>query len=120
MSEPRSRFGINCEKIPTSAKQKRGYLTIISEQILKLMSLIANVKGGLSLRIINRTIYPILIALLIGLAAVVYAQDAPILGQIYQYISRDWRSESLDLRGYNTPIAVRNLANDVPDEVVET
>jgi oligoendopeptidase F len=50
----------------------------------------------------------------------VYAQDAPILGQIYQYISRDWRSESLDLRGYKTPIAVRNLANDVPDEVVDT
>ncbi len=50
----------------------------------------------------------------------VYAIDAPILGQIYQYISRDWRSESLDLRGYKTPIAVRNLANDVPDEVVDT
>ena len=50
----------------------------------------------------------------------VYAQDATILGQIYQYISRDWRSESLDLRGYKSPIAVCNLANDVPDEVVDT
>jgi oligoendopeptidase F len=50
----------------------------------------------------------------------VYAQDAPILGMIYQYIARDWRSESVDLRGYASPISVRNLANDIPDEVVET
>jgi oligoendopeptidase F len=50
----------------------------------------------------------------------VYAADAPILGMIYQYIARDWRSESLELRGYSTPIAVRNLANDIPNEVVET
>jgi oligoendopeptidase F len=50
----------------------------------------------------------------------VYAQDAPILGQIYQYRVRDWRSESVDLRSFASPIAVRNLANDIPDEVVET
>jgi oligoendopeptidase F len=50
----------------------------------------------------------------------VYEQDAPILGQIYQYLVRDWRSEGVDLRGYASPIAVRNLANHVPDEVVET
>jgi oligoendopeptidase F len=39
---------------------------------------------------------------------------------IYQYIARDWRSESVDLRGYASPISVRNLANDIPDEVVDT
>ncbi len=50
----------------------------------------------------------------------VYGQDAPILGQIYQYRLRDWRSEKLGLRGYASPISVRNLANDVPDEVVDT
>jgi oligoendopeptidase F len=50
----------------------------------------------------------------------VYEQDAPILGMIYQYLVRDWRSESIDLRGYASPISVRNLANDIPDEVVET
>lgn len=49
-----------------------------------------------------------------------YEQDAPILGMIYQYIVRDWRSESVDLRGYSSPISVRNLANDIPDEVVNT
>jgi oligoendopeptidase F len=50
----------------------------------------------------------------------VYAEDADTLGQIYQYLVRDWRSEGVDLRGYDTPIAIRNLANDIPDEVVET
>lgn len=50
----------------------------------------------------------------------VYQQDTPVLGMIYQYIVRDWRSESLDLRGYSSPISVRNLANDIPDSIVDT
>ncbi len=50
----------------------------------------------------------------------VYDEDGPILGQIYQSILRDWRSEVMDLRGYSAPIAFRNLANDIPDDVVET
>jgi oligoendopeptidase F len=50
----------------------------------------------------------------------VYSGDATILGQIYQYMVRDWRSENVDLRAYSDPLAVRNLLNDVPDEVVQT
>jgi len=50
----------------------------------------------------------------------VYQQDAPILGQIYQAIARDWRNENLNLRGFKKPLSVRNLVNDIPDEVVET
>ena len=50
----------------------------------------------------------------------VYEADAPILGQIYQTIARDWRNENLNLRGFKTPISVRNLVNDIPDEVAET
>jgi len=49
----------------------------------------------------------------------VYEQDVPILGQIYQYLARDWRSECIDLRNYASPISVRNISNDVPDEVVD-
>jgi len=49
----------------------------------------------------------------------VYQQDAPILGQIYQAIVRDWRNENINLRGFKKPISVRNLVNDIPDEVVE-
>lgn len=50
----------------------------------------------------------------------VYGEDAPILGQIYQAFVRDWHSENVRLRNYASPIAVRNLRNDVPDEVVDT
>jgi len=50
----------------------------------------------------------------------VYQEDAPILGQVYQAIVRDWRNENLNLRGFKKPISVRNLVNDIPDEVVET
>lgn len=48
-----------------------------------------------------------------------YETEGPILGQIYQYRLRDWQSEKVGLRGYQSPIAVRNQANDIPDEVVE-
>ncbi len=50
----------------------------------------------------------------------VYGADGPILGQIYQTLARDWRNEYQQLRRYKSPIAVRNLANDIPDEVVDT
>ncbi len=50
----------------------------------------------------------------------VYGNEAPILGQIYQNIVRDWRNENLGLRGFSTPISVRNLYNDIPDAVVDT
>lgn len=49
----------------------------------------------------------------------VYEADKPILGQIYQYRVRDWEIEHINLRGYASPVSVRNLANDVPDEVVD-
>lgn len=50
----------------------------------------------------------------------VYEQDSSILGQIYQTIARDWRNENVDLRDYDSPISVRNLRNDIPDEAVDT
>ncbi len=50
----------------------------------------------------------------------VYEKDAPILGQIYQAIVRDWRNENIDLRGFKTPRGVRNLINDIPDTVIDT
>lgn len=48
----------------------------------------------------------------------VYGDEGPILGQMYQTIVRDWKSEQVDLRGHANPMAVRNLANDIPGEVV--
>lgn len=50
----------------------------------------------------------------------VYSQDGPILGQMYQTLVRDWGNEQVKLRRFATPIAARNLINDIPDEVVDT
>jgi oligoendopeptidase F len=50
----------------------------------------------------------------------VYAEDGPILGQMYQTLIRDWRAENVELRGYANPISARNLVNDLSDEVVKT
>ncbi len=50
----------------------------------------------------------------------VYGDEAGVLGQIYAHRVRDWASENVDLRGLASPIAVRNLNNDVPDDAVET
>lgn len=50
----------------------------------------------------------------------VYGRDAPILGQIYQAIVRDWHSEYVVIRHYASPIAAYNLRSDIPDPVVET
>jgi oligoendopeptidase F len=49
----------------------------------------------------------------------VYGKDAPILGQIYQFRVRDWYSEHVQLRKFESPLAVRNLTNDIPDDVVD-
>ncbi|NPV57295.1 MAG: M3 family oligoendopeptidase [Anaerolineae bacterium] len=50
----------------------------------------------------------------------VYGNDGLILGQIYQTLARDWRNEQINLRKYASPIATRNLVNDIPDAVIET
>ncbi|MDE0671574.1 MAG: M3 family oligoendopeptidase [Caldilineaceae bacterium SB0662_bin_9] len=49
----------------------------------------------------------------------VYEQENGILGQIYAARVRDWHSENLGLRNYSSPIAVKNLGNNVPDAAVE-
>ncbi len=49
----------------------------------------------------------------------VYKDEAKILGQIYVNRVRDWSHEQIELRGFGSPIAARNVANDVPDRAVE-
>ena len=49
-----------------------------------------------------------------------FESEATLLGQIYIHRLRDWYSENVQLRGFTSPIAVRNMANDIPDEAVET
>ena len=39
---------------------------------------------------------------------------------MYQTLVRDWANENVSLRKYKSPIATRNLVNDIPDKVVDT
>jgi oligoendopeptidase F len=50
----------------------------------------------------------------------VYAENSTILAQIYSHRVRDWHAEGMELRGYASPISVRNVGNDLPNEVVDT
>jgi len=50
----------------------------------------------------------------------VYSSEASVLGQVYVNRIRDWASEQMDVRGFSSPIAVRNLENNIPDKVVST
>ena len=50
----------------------------------------------------------------------VYGDDGPVLGLIYQTLVRDWANEQLNLRHFSSPVAARNLINDIPDQVVDT
>ena len=49
----------------------------------------------------------------------VYEENSTLLAQIYNHRARDWRNET-QLRDFEQPISYRNLANDLPDDVVDT
>lgn len=49
----------------------------------------------------------------------VYEGEATVLGQIYVNRVRDWYAENVEVRGFASPIAVRNRFNDVPDAAVD-
>lgn len=50
----------------------------------------------------------------------VYSEDGGVLAQIYASRINDWKAEQVDLRHFKTPIAARNLGNDIPDAAVDT
>jgi oligoendopeptidase F len=50
----------------------------------------------------------------------VYGQNADVLGELYRNVILDWKNEGIQLRGYSSPISIRNTANDIPDEVIDT
>jgi len=49
----------------------------------------------------------------------VYGNEANILAQIYVNRVRDWANENVELRKFDSPIAVRNLDNDIPAAAVD-
>jgi len=50
----------------------------------------------------------------------VYGNQKNVIGEMYKTLVSDWKNEGLTLRRYRSPLAVRNVANDIPDEAVET
>lgn len=49
----------------------------------------------------------------------VFSTQHDLLGEMYKTLVNDWKSENLGLRHYSSPIATRNLGNDVPDQAIE-
>jgi len=50
----------------------------------------------------------------------VYSERSDVLAEIYAARVCDWTEEQVKVRGFASPISVHNLANDLPDAVVET
>jgi oligoendopeptidase F len=50
----------------------------------------------------------------------VYGDHLDVLAQIYAARVRDWSEEQVKLRGFASPISVRNLSNNIPDAVIDT
>ena len=49
-----------------------------------------------------------------------YKNNREVIGEIYKSIVLDWRIENMTLRGYQSPLQVRNIGNDLPDKAIET
>ena len=49
----------------------------------------------------------------------VYKKNSGVLGEIYQNIVVEWRNEGISMRGYKSPISVRNIANGLEDATVD-
>ena len=49
-----------------------------------------------------------------------YTESKGVVGEIYQNIVLNWRDEGIEIRGYESPISMRNIGNDVDDKTIET
>jgi len=49
-----------------------------------------------------------------------YTESKGVVGEIYQNIILNWRDEGIEIRGYESPISMRNIGNDVDDKTIET
>ena len=49
----------------------------------------------------------------------VLSAQRDVLGEMYKTLVNDWKSENVGLRHFRSPIAVRNLGNDVPESAVD-
>ena len=48
-----------------------------------------------------------------------YESHQDLLGELYKTLVNDWKAENLQLRRFTSPMATRNLSNDIPDQAVD-
>ncbi len=49
-----------------------------------------------------------------------FTENKGVLGEIYQNIVLNWKDEGIDIRGYKSPISMRNIGNDVDDNTIDS
>ena len=45
-----------------------------------------------------------------------YSENKGVTGEIYQNIVLNWKDEGIGMRGFSSPIAIRNISNNIDDE----
>ena len=49
-----------------------------------------------------------------------YFHNKGVIGEIYQNIVLNWKDEGIEIRGYKSPISMRNIGNDVDDKTIDS
>ena len=49
-----------------------------------------------------------------------YDENKGVTGEIYQNIVLNWRDEGIGMRGFSSPIMIRNISNNVDEQTVKT
>ncbi|MEK0339010.1 MAG: M3 family oligoendopeptidase [Nitrosopumilus sp.] len=49
-----------------------------------------------------------------------YTENKGVIGEIYQNIVLNWRDEGIEIRGYDSPISMRNIGNNIDDKTIES
>ena len=49
-----------------------------------------------------------------------YFKNKGVLGEIYQNIVLNWKDEGIEIRGFSSPISIRNIGNDVDDKTIDS
>lgn len=49
-----------------------------------------------------------------------YIENKGVIGEIYQNIVLNWKDEGIEIRGYKSPISMRNIGNNVDDKTIES
>lgn len=120
LTEPEEKI-INTKNVTGSTAIVNLYNTLTNRYVFRL-----EVDGGIKeltrgeLAVYVRSHDPALRAAAYQEQLRVYSQDGIILGQMYQSLVRDWHNENLEMRHFASPIAARNLSNDIPNDVVDT